>query len=155
MGLSSLSCETTRLARLDPRTFRSRVWGVKRWATNASLKPYSTGIIHNLSKVCSPLFSCKFVKMSVCFKCNWPAVFSTWADGREWEFIPRVEGGKMFVQFLKVSYRVLNFFTKSCYERTGRGKAQYFLFHTAWVRFNYLLYRVLSLGATVLTKTNL
>ena len=93
--------------------------------------------------------------MSICFKCNWPAVFSTCADGREWEFIPGVEGGKMFVQFLKVSYRVLNFFTKSCYERTGRGEAQYFLFHTAWVRFNYLLYRVLSLGATVLTKTNL
>ena len=38
--------------------------------------------------------------MSVCYKCNWPAVFSTWADGREWEFIPGVEGGKMFVQFL-------------------------------------------------------
>ena len=121
MGLSFLSWETSRLARLEPRTFRSRVWGVKRSATNASLKPYSTGIIHNLLKVCSPLFFCKFVKMSVCFKCNWPAIFSTWADGREWEFNAEVQGVKMFVQFLKVSYRVLNFFTKSCYERTGRG----------------------------------
>ena len=101
MGLSFLSWETSQLARLEPRTFRSRVWGVKRSATNASLKPYSTGIIHNLLKVCSPLFFCKFVKMSVCFKCNWPAIFSTWADGREWEFNAEVQGVKMFRTIFK------------------------------------------------------
>ena len=39
--------------------------------------------------------------MSVSYKCNWPAVFSTWADGREWEFIPGVEGVKMFCTIFK------------------------------------------------------
>ena len=39
--------------------------------------------------------------MSVCFKCNWPAIFSTWADGREWEFNAEVQGVKMFCTILK------------------------------------------------------
>ena len=155
-GESFLSWETTLLARLEPGPSDREFEVVK----TLSHKRLTQAFYHRYNlqsfgiKVCSPLFSCKFVKMSVCFKCNWLAIFPIWADGRASVFIAKVEGGKMFVHFLKVSYRVLNLFAKSCNKRTGRGQAQYCLFHTACVRFNDLFYGVLPLGA-VLTKTNL